>query len=80
MDRMTVHELQTASAVIDALGGTAATARLTGRKAQHVTNWRAANRLPANTYIVLNEALTERGLNASPKVWGMVERPERAAS
>jgi hypothetical protein len=35
------ESLTTASDVIDALGGTTMVARLTGRKPQHVTNWRA---------------------------------------
>ena len=78
---MTARELQTAGSVIDALGGTAATARLTDRKAQHVTNWRAAGRLPADTFLILSKELEARGLTAPAEVWGIKtpSEPERAA-
>lgn len=75
---MEPRELQTAGQVIDALGGTAATARLTNRAAQHVSNWRKANRLPADTFLILREELTKRGKNAPPSVWGIRE-PEQAS-
>ena len=70
-------ELQTADEVIDALGGTGATARLTGRKAQHVTNWRAAGRLPADTFLILKTELKGRGKTAPPALWG-IRQPEDA--
>lgn len=69
-------DLQTAGEVIDALGGTAATARLTGRKVQHVSNWRAAGRLPAKTFLVLQAELRERELSAPPSLWGIHEAAE----
>jgi hypothetical protein len=75
---MKPRNLRTAGDVIDALGGTAATARLTGRKDQHVSNWRAAGKLPAKTFLSLSGELETRGLNASPSLWGIKE-PERAA-
>jgi len=65
------RKLQTADDVIDELGGTAATARLTGRKAQHVTNWRAAHRLPADTFLILSKELENRGLTAPAEIWGI---------
>lgn len=71
------RELQTAGDVIDALGGTAATARLTGRKDQHVSNWRRAGRLPPKTFLVLKTELKTRDLRASPSLWG-IDDPERA--
>lgn len=76
---MARRELLTAGQVIDALGGTAATARLTGRKDQHVSNWRASGRLPADTFLILQGELRERQLVAPPSVWGIKE-PERVAS
>ena len=66
-----VTELNTAGAVIDALGGTGATARLVGKTPQHVSNWRADNRLPSYTFLVLTTALNERSLAAPPSLWGM---------
>lgn len=81
---MSTEPLPTASAVIDALGGTAAVARIAERTMQSVTNWRAANRLPAETYLVLQAALKQRKLKAPADLWGIREpgsaRPERAAS
>ena len=75
---MAAKKLSTAAEVIDALGGTVATSRLAGRKAQHVTNWRAAGKLPANTFLVLSAALKERGKEAPPSLWGITE-PEAAS-
>lgn len=75
---MKARELQTAGDVIDALGGTAETARLTKRKSQHVSNWRAAGRLPADTFLIMLAELRERDCNASPKLWGIKE-PESAS-
>lgn len=72
------QELATAGAVIDALGGTGATARLLGKTPQHVANWRAANRLPSYSFLVVGSALKERGLSAPPSVWG-IEEVERAS-
>jgi len=83
---MSTDPLPTASAVIDALGGTAAVAKLSERSMQSVTNWRAANRLPADTYLLLQAALKRRRLNAPAALWGIREpvktdeRSERAAS
>lgn len=74
-----MRELQTVDEVIDQLGGTAATARLTARKDQHVSNWRAAKRLPADTFLILRAALAERGLTAPARLWGIRE-PHRVAS
>lgn len=75
---MTARDLQTAGDVIDALGGTAATARLTGRKDQHVSNWRASGKLPAKTFLILKQELKARGLAAPSKIWG-IEQPERVS-
>jgi hypothetical protein len=71
-------ELQTAGDVIDALGGTAATARIVGKKDQHVSNWRASGRLPAYTFLILQPELESRGKSAPPGLWGIRE-PEQAA-
>jgi len=68
-----VRELQTASDVIDALGGTAATARLTDRRDQHISNWRKTGRLPANTFLILTGKLQEIDCAASPELWGIKE-------
>lgn len=72
--------LRTANEVIDALGGTTPMARLTGRKLQHVSNWRAAGRLPADTFLIVNRALGDINETAHPSVWGIKEPAEREAS
>ena len=91
-----MESLETATAVIDRLGGTTATARLTGRKPQHVTNWRASGRLPADTFLIMRQALEGCQATAPVGLWGIREpsaespttdapdgpsaEPERAAS
>lgn len=74
-----MHELRTAEQVIEALGGPAATARLTGRKDQHVWNWKRDGRLPAKTFLIVSQELQSRGLTAPPALFG-IDEPERAAS
>ena len=69
-----MKRLQTADDVIDALGGTSATSRLTGASIQAVSNWRATGRLPANTFIILSKALKRIDARASPSLWGIMER------
>ena len=91
-----MESLETATAVIDRLGGTTATARLTGRKPQHVTNWRTSGRLPADTFLIMRQALEGCQATAPVGLWGNREpsaespttdapdgpsaEPERAAS
>lgn len=68
-------ELKTASEVIDALGGTAHTARLVGTKDQHVSNWRATGRIAASTFLIIQQELVARGRTADPAIWG-IRRPK----
>lgn len=73
--------LVTTNAVIDALGGTAAAARLTGRGQSAASNWRQASRFPPNTYLAMNSALAAKGFSAPGSLWGMVEaRPLASAT
>ena len=65
------RKLSTVNEIIDALGGTAATARLTRRKLQAVSNWRAENKLPASVFLLMDSELKRRGFEAPPKAWGM---------
>ena len=65
------RRLTSARAVIAAMGGNGPVAALTGRKTQHVTNWKAGGRLPADTYLILTDALAREGYHASPKLWGI---------
>jgi hypothetical protein len=72
-----MRTLRTATEVIEELGGTAATARLTGRRyKQAVSNWKATDKLPTDTFLILRGALEEKGLTAPAKLWGMKEPAE----
>jgi hypothetical protein len=62
--------LQTASEVIDALGGTSAAAKLVRRFPQTMTRARKLNRLPAGTFRAMTKELSARGLSAPPELWG----------
>lgn len=73
-----MKHLTSASAVIDALGGTGAVARISSRREQAVANWRTRG-LPPETYVVLTAELEKIGKTAPASLWRMVE-PERAAS
>ena len=66
--------LTTADEVIDALGGTAAVAGLTGRGVTAVCNWRVEDRFPANTYLVMTKALRRERLGAPAELWSQVRR------
>jgi hypothetical protein len=66
-----------ASDVIDALGGTKATAKIAHRTPQAVSNWRKENRLPPQTFLVLSKKLHSAGLDAPPSLWG-IEQPEQS--
>ena len=79
---MAPKTLQTTSDVMDALGGTAAVARLTDRSTHCASNWRRFKTFPANTFVTMRTALHERGLTAPDSLWGMTSRgklPSRAA-
>jgi hypothetical protein len=70
---MAARLLKTAEDVIAALGGATATARLTGRKPQHVWNWKNTGRLPADTFLIVSEELKSSGKSAPPALWGIAE-------
>ena len=63
--------LGTASAVIDAVGGTLAASRLTGSSMPSVSGWRASGRLPPKTFLLLTEALAALGKSAPSTLWGI---------
>lgn len=72
--------LTSVDAVIDALGGTGATASLLGyRSNSPVSNWRARGRLPADKFLVMQDELKRRGLIAPPTLWGISAVEEHAA-
>lgn len=72
-----MNTLRTTDEVIDALGGNGAVSALTARGATAVSNWRskARGKFPPETYLVIQQALAEKGLSAPPALWSMVESP-----
>ena len=66
-----LESVTTVKEVIDVLGGPTAVARMTGRKPQHVVNWRATGRFPATTFLSLSKALQGYGKTAPTELWGM---------
>ena len=62
-------KITSASAAIDALGGTGKVARMFGLSYQVVTNWRARG-LPPDTFAVLSPALQAHGHTFSPLLFG----------
>lgn len=75
MVRVMAREIATIDDVIDQLGGTSAVARLTGRPAQAVSNWRRRGKAPPEAYLIISRALSERGLSVPLHVLGMDEPP-----
>lgn len=74
---MQAKVLTTASEVIEELGGPAAAGRMVGRSVQSAVNWRAANRFPADTFLIFQAELRERDMTAPPSIWG-IRQPEGA--
>ena len=68
---MSLEILETTTDVIDALGGNRPVAELTGRTAPAVSNWRKFGVFPANTFVILADALEKRGKSAPSALWGM---------
>jgi len=69
-------ELRSVRDIIAKIGGDEGNgpiAALTGRKTQHVTNWKKEGRLPADTFLVVSAKLAELDCYASPKLWGITE-------
>jgi hypothetical protein len=64
------NTLRTPQEVIDLLGGTAAVAKMTGRSAQAVSNWRSRG-LPSEMFLVMSKALEAKNINADPSLWNI---------
>ncbi len=61
--------LTTAEQVLDEFGGYLGMAKLLGTYRQRTHNWLMAGHFPGNTYVLINEALRQRGKTASPELW-----------
>lgn len=68
--------LYTTTKIIEALGGAEAVGRLLNSNAKAIWNWRAHNKFPAHTYVVLRDALAAKQLKAPDHLWAMT-RPAR---
>jgi hypothetical protein len=70
---MVAMRITSVAEAIEILGGPTATARMVGRRAQSAVNWRAANRFPANTILILKDELAKRKAEAPSALWGVKE-------
>jgi hypothetical protein len=75
-----MEELTKTAEVMDALGGNLAVAELTGSKPKAVWNWRGFKTFPTNTYIVMINALRQKGKTAPASLWGMKSPAETEAT
>ena len=64
--------LNSASEVIDSLGGTKAVASALKMAPQAVSQWRE-RKLPSHTFLALQALLKAKGLYAPPELWGMTK-------
>ena len=71
--------LKTTDQIIDALGGTVATARICGVSSPTVSNWRMRGGIPPERYFVITAALEAAGKpSPSKNLFGFIERPQAA--
>ncbi len=64
------EQINSASEVIDRLGGNSVVASLIGVTPNAVGNWRQRG-LPPETFVALSEALNAKDLYAPPSLWRM---------
>lgn len=70
--------LETVDDVIAVLGKNSGVQALTGDNPSTVSMWRKAGKFPANTYVVLTDALLAIGKTAPDSLWGMKVPAEAA--
>lgn len=75
---MSKTHLTTVAEVLEALGGTSAVAAIVGSKYSSIWMWKKSPTLPTRTYLILKEALEEKGLSAPSTLWGMLDPSEDA--
>jgi len=63
--------ISTVENAVEALGGIAAVAEMTNSSPSAVYNWRAADKFPADTYLLVQSELRARGLVAPDNLWPM---------
>jgi hypothetical protein len=70
---MSEATLDSASAVVAALGGPTKVARLTGRTPQQVWTWKTKDRFPGWMYRLMQDELEALGKSAPARLWGQIE-------
>lgn len=71
--------LRTTSTIIDALGGNAAVSELTKTSVNGVSNWRASGQFPADTYLLIKNAIKAIDVEAPDYLWPMRQATKKAA-
>lgn len=61
--------LSSVDEIVEALGGTGATARLTGVVPSAVSNWRRGT-IPSENFLTITTELEKLGLHAAPSAFG----------
>lgn len=74
-----LRELSTTAEVIEALGGVGSVGALTGRTYGAAFNWKGFPKFPADTFVVMQDALRACGCSAPASLWGMVSAREEPA-
>lgn len=72
--------LSTAAEIIEKLGGINSVGALTHSGYRAVWNWKATNKFPARTFVVIDCELRRQGLMAPTSLWGMAATGPSAAS
>ena len=69
---MEIRELRTVTDCIDAIGRERVQ-RVTKRRSNNLTNWKAAHRFPPYTYLLLQHELSRVNCRARAALWGIAE-------
>lgn len=64
--------LQSINDIYDALGGIAHVAAIAGASYNASANWKSFGRFPTRYYLVITQALSDRGYSAGPEFWNMI--------
>jgi DNA-binding transcriptional regulator YdaS (Cro superfamily) len=67
-----METLTSVNEVSDALGGDEATGAIAGVAPKTVKQWKFRKRLPQDKYLVISQALSERGKKADVALWRFV--------
>lgn len=72
--KLPLRQLTRFETVIRTLGGTNETARLVGKSASHVCNWRRfRGKIPAKYYLIIQEALADQGFTPATHLFNFAK-------